>query len=181
MESLLLKARKGFFIILILSLTSCFKKNNDSTEKVVLKVNQTFLDAKSFASLLSREIKHLTAISLKDKVLINQYKQKVIDDFTLQVVFRDWAKQNNIKVRKDGADGWQHEVSRVRSAYPDDISFRTALAKEAISFKQWQAYIRFIKLQKLVIKEIHKQIKQPTKKNFYHIIKLIKMSFIEIK
>lgn len=157
-------ARKGLFIFLTLIMTSCFSEKKDPSGVVVLKVNHSSMDAKKFAELLSRELKSLTAVAVKDTPIVQTAKEKIINDFLLQVIFRDWAKLNKIKIHKDGEQGWQTAVDRVRKSYPDEISFRKSLSNEGLTYKEWTAKMRFSVLQKLVVKQLHENIEPPSEK-----------------
>lgn len=137
------------------------------------------MSALKFAESLARELKHMTAITVKDEPLIRRAKNKIINDFLVQVIFRDWAKQNSIRVHKDGESGWQTEVDLIRSGYPDEISFRKALADEGLTYKEWTSKIRFSVLQKLVINGLHKDIKEPTKNDVKSYFKAHQEEFIQ--
>ncbi len=152
----------GLLFLTAMLLTSCFSKKNDLTTIKVLKVNQSTLSTKEFADRLARQLKHLTPTTVRNEYLVKRAKQKVINNFMLQVITRDWAKKNKIRIHKDGDDGWLAEINSIRSSYPDDITFRRALSLEGLSLKEWQSKIRFSLLHKLVIKKINASVTLPT-------------------
>ena len=153
--------RWALILISVLCLNSCLSKKSDPSSLVVLKVNSSSLSVKEFADRLSRSLKDTTAIAAKDNSFIQKAKVRIVNDFILQVMVRDWAKNNDIRVHKDGEKGWLVEIKKLRRGYPDDLSFRKALSEEGLSYNEWQAKVRFNLLHKLVIKELSKKIVPP--------------------
>jgi peptidyl-prolyl cis-trans isomerase C len=53
-------------------------------------------------------------------------------------------------------------IQNIQKNYPDDISFRRALADEGLSFERWEARLNHTLLERLVVDELRKELKKPT-------------------
>lgn len=145
----------GLFVFL----NACSFDSDNISSRVVVKVNGQKLLSKEFAENVANKLKVFDAYSLKDPSIVNKAKDEVIHDFIVKVITEDWARENNVFVRQEDLD---KEIVRVRTAYPDDLSFRRALAKENLSFKAWKEKLHFSILEKLVTKKLNEQIQAPT-------------------
>lgn len=141
-------------------LPSCFLKQDGYSDRVVVEVNDEPLHAKKFASLLADRLKVYDALTVKDEKVVSRVKESVINDFIVQKVTEKYARENGILVRKEDLEA---EVNAVRAFYPDDLSFRNALAEQSLSFQEWSERLKTSLLQKLVAQKLKESIEEPTK------------------
>lgn len=149
----------GLTSLLFLFCLSCTKDFSNYQKHVVVRVNTTELTAASYADLLASRLKMFNTLSAKDSGVINQAKNAVVQDFVVQVVTQDWAKANDLFVRKEHLDA---EITKTRSYYPDDIAFRKVLAQEGLSYEAWEKRLSQTILERLVTDQLRKNIKKPT-------------------
>jgi len=162
--TLSLKSSRAFvlwaaFLPLVLG---CTRQGPDYKNTVVVKVNNEVLTAEDFGELLAGRLRMFNILSSKDTAVIAQAKSAVVSDFIVHVVTQEWAQKNQLFVRKEQLDD---EISKIRKNYPDDISFRKALADEGVSFDRWEARLKFTLLEKLVTDFLRKSLKSPTEED----------------
>ena len=151
----------------LLFTTGCFFKNESYSNRVVVKVDDERLSAKEFAVMLADRLKVYDALTVKDEKVIKRIKDSVINDFIVQKVTEGFAKRNSVLVRKEELEA---EINTVRAFYPDDLTFKKALAEQGLSFQEWSGRVKDSLLQKLVLKKIKDSLEQPTEeelKTFY--------------
>tara|TARA_B100000749_G_scaffold122825_1_gene93867 strand:+ start:109113 stop:110051 length:939 start_codon:yes stop_codon:yes gene_type:complete len=146
-------------------LLSCTKKDKAVSDSIVLKVNNSTLSTKQFAELLAYQLRDLSAVTVKDPNHIITAKNKVVNDYIMQIITRDWAKQNEVQIQKDGEDGWENEVLKLKSNYPDELAFRQSLNQVGLAQSEWEARVRFSVLQKKVMSKLNEQMEKPTEKD----------------
>lgn len=140
-------------------LLGCDRESKVLLEKPLLKVNQTELTAQEFGERLARQLKPFDALAAKDPNNINNAKKGVIRNFLVEVITQDWAKKNDVFIKKEALEA---EVRRIRNSYPDDIAFRRALAEEGLTLEFWQEKIRYSLLQKAVVEKLKTGQPEPT-------------------
>lgn len=145
--------------VLTLCSLSCTRTSQDAPGKVILRVNQTEMTAKEFSNALIARLRSFDALTVKDPQVLRRTKEEVVKEFMVRVITEDYARTNNILVRKEDLD---NEINTVRANYPDDLTFRQALADEGLVYKDWQEKIRSTVLQKLVLQSIKQKIVPPT-------------------
>ncbi len=123
--------------------------------KSVVRVNAVNLTAEEFAGRLARKLKDYDALFAKDQQNLKRAKEQTVEEFVLEVLTKQYAKENNLTVSHEMLE---QESSRVRSKYPDDIAFRRALSQENISFEQWNTELEYSLLQRLVHAQISKNV-----------------------
>ncbi len=149
----------GFFIFAVLGLPSCDWNKSKLQNQVVVQVNERKLDLKTFSDLLLRQLKSFDALTVKDPNNIKRAKEDIVRKFILQSLIADYAGAQSIAVTDEQLEA---EITKARSSYPDDLSFRRVLAQEDISFSEWRENLRFTLTERLVFKKINEKLASPT-------------------
>lgn len=153
--------------VFILASLSCTRSSQDAPGKVILRVNQADMTAKDFSNALAARLRSFDSLTVKDPLVLRRTKDEVVKEFLIRIITEDYARAQNILVRKDDLD---NEINSVRANYPDDITFRQALADEGLVYKDWQEKVRATVLQKLVLLSLKQKVVPPTEeemKNYY--------------
>lgn len=130
-----------------------------------MQVNTHQLSAKEFSNQLARKLRGFDALGAKDSVNVFKAKEDVVNDFVTQSLTLDWAAANGISVNDHDVD---REVEKFRAQYPDDLSFRKALASEGLSFTEWREDLRFRLIQRLFFSKLNEKNPQPTDESISH-------------
>ena len=138
-------------VVLALSLSACSFKRPPLTEHVVIEVNGHGMLAADFARDLANRLKDRDALAAKDPRSLSAFKARVTEDFLVQCLVNDWARENNVVISAEELDG---EAQSVRSGYPDELAFRQALAEEGVTFAEWSERLRMSLLHKQVVKSV---------------------------
>lgn len=146
-------------LVLFVGVSSCTKKQRSLQNEVVVKVNEATLTAGQFSDLLIHKLKSFNALTAKESVIVNQAKSSVVQDFIVQVITREWAQKNGLFVRREDLD---EAINKIRRDYPDDLAFRKALSEEGLTYSEWEDRTRYSVLEDLVLKEIRKEVVEPT-------------------
>lgn len=149
----------GLFLFFALFLTSCTQGVQKISTRPVIKVNDHQMGAKEFSSKLARRLKDLDAFTAKDPATVENAKQEILRGFIIRSLLIDWARQKNLVVSESDVD---KAVDQARGQYPDDLSFRRALAEENLSFSEWREEIRYNLIEKAVFSQMNQRIKPPT-------------------
>lgn len=149
---------KHFLLILVASsfLVGCVPLFQRISNKTVVQVNDHTLNTKEFSNLLARRLKDLDALSAKDPGNVERAKKEIIKDFITKSLIADFARSQKISVSESDLD---QEIEKIRSSYPDDLSFRRELAKESLSFAEWREQIQTRLLETLVFAKINEKTK----------------------
>ncbi len=154
-------------VFFILAAFGCTQNTQKIANKDILQVNDHSMTTKEFAHRLARRLKDLDALAAKDPQTVIKAKEEIVNAFVTQSIILDWARFQKIDVTDSDLDA---EVKKIRSSYPDDLSFRKVLAQEKISFSEWREGLRFSLIEKSVFKKIDEQIEEPSAqqiKSFY--------------
>src|SRR5688572_20319506 len=100
---------------------SCTRSSQDAPGKVILRVNNTEMTAKEFSNALISRLRSFDALTVKDPQVLRRTKEEVVKEFLVRVITEDYARAQNILVRKEDLD---NEINTVRANYPDDLTFR---------------------------------------------------------
>lgn len=138
--------------------SACFWKSSPIADQPVIQVDDRSINLKEFSDRLSRQLKNFDALAAKDPVQIDRARQTVIQDYLTESLFSRYAALNKMTVAETE---WDQEVNEIRSGFPDDVSFRRALAEENLSLSEWREKIKFLLLQKKVFELFHKKIVAP--------------------
>ena len=152
---------------LCLLVSGCFGERAALRQKTVLKINSTEISTEEFAQRLAIQLKQFDALQVKEGANLRRLKEQTIQALILEVITKDFAKEKNLTVSRAEIDG---EVAKVQSKYPDDLSFKKALADENIAFDKWKSDLEFNILQKKVFADFAAKIPEPSEsemKSFY--------------
>lgn len=133
--------------------------NTHLSDKSVLEVNGHRMTARDFAQELAYRLKDQDALSAKDPKLVAVTKKQITQDFIVQTLTQEWAKENGLLVK---AEDLEAEIKLVQRSYPDDLGFQQALAEEGTSFKAWKDRLQETVLQRLVAKKLVERLTPPT-------------------
>jgi len=139
--------------------SACIWKSTPIADQAVIQVDDRSLNLKEFSDRLSRQLKNFDALAAKDPAQVDRARQTVIQDYLMESLFSRFATGKNIEVVESE---WDQEVNEIRSGFPDDTSFRRALAEENLSLSEWRDKIKFLLLQKKVFNTFQKNIQAPT-------------------
>ena len=159
---------KTFFFLVILAsllLSSCTNKKHD--QLIVAKVGSHILTSKEFADLLIKKIHNFSSLELKSEKDLSQIKTRIVDDFILDSISVNWAKENGVAITTKEVEA---KTQKIRSSYPDEVYFRKALIDEKITYRTWVKNIRRSLLTKKISQSLFKSSrKYSTKelKDFY--------------
>lgn len=159
MNSFKSPALTGLFIFLSLSLAGCPSSYQKVSTKPVEKVNDHVLTSKQFANQLARKLRSFDALAAKDPNNVHRIKEEILRDFLVKSLTLDWARAQNISISEGALD---KEVDKLRANYPDDLSFRRALALENLSFSEWREELRYSLVEREVFKRLNEKIKPAT-------------------
>lgn len=152
---------------LLIFLAGCTNHTQRFSLKPVLVVNDHVLTAKEFSVKLARRLKDLDALAAKDPSTNQRAKEEILSSFITQSLTLDWARFQKIEISEDELD---KEVDRIRSSYPDDLSFRRVLSQEKTSFSDWREQLRYSLIERAVFKRLNEKSKPPSEeeiKNYY--------------
>lgn len=125
----------------------------------MVKVNDEVLTTKALADRLARHLKNLDALSAKDPNNVRRTKEEIISTFILNSLVKKYAAENSISVSDKELED---EINAFRSSYPDDLSFRRALADENLSLSDWKEELRMTLLERKVNQKVTANVKSPT-------------------
>lgn len=149
---------KPWLVLLLIAISGCEFNRPSLSQKVVLDVNGRPLTAQAFSQELAYRLKDQDALSAKDPKLVQVTKTKIVEDFVVQTLTQDWAKENGVIVK---AEDLEDQIKAVQKSYPDDLAFQQALAEEGVTFKDWKDRVQNSVLQKLVAKQIADRLTPP--------------------
>lgn len=128
-------------------------------KKVILDVNGKQMTAETFSQELAFKLKDQDALSAKDPKYVGVLKARIVEEFLVQSLTEDWAKDNGVVVK---AADLEEEIKRIHRSYPEEAAFQQALAEEGISFKDWKGRLQDTLLQRLVLEKITAEVSKPT-------------------
>jgi parvulin-like peptidyl-prolyl isomerase len=129
------------------------------SHKVVLDVNGKQLTAHGFAQELAYRLKDQDALSAKDPKTVNAMKSKIAQEFIVQTLSEDWAREHSVVVKAEELD---EQIKKIQTSYPDDLAFQQALAEEGITFQAWRDRLQSTLLQKVIVHKLLENSKEPT-------------------
>ena len=155
-------------ILFTMVLSGCSFSKQPLGEKVVLDVNGKRLTAQQFSQELAYRLKNHDALSAKDPRVVSRLKTAIADDFIVQTLSEEWAKENGVILK---AEDLEEQIKAVQKNYPDDLAFQQALAEEGITFKAWRERLQASSLQRLIIKKLTEKVPEPSAndlQNYYN-------------
>lgn len=137
--------------IFCLGLWGCTAGKPSLGQKVVLDVNGKQLTAQQFSQELAYKLKDHDALSAKDPKTVGMLKNGIIQDFIVQTLSEEWAKDNSVILK---AEDLEEQIKSIQKNYPDDLAFQQALSEEGITFRAWRERLQNTMLQKLIVKKL---------------------------
>lgn len=134
-------------------------KSSQHLNKTVVQVGTYQMSAKEFGNQMSSALKDIDPLTLKNPAYIQSSKQKIIEDFVYSSVIKNFADKNKIDLSKEELE---KELNNIRKQYPDDISFRSALADEGFSIDDFIKNLKQNLINKKVEIEVSKDFVKPT-------------------
>jgi peptidyl-prolyl cis-trans isomerase C len=147
-----------FLPLVFLTLASCDYFRPPLSQKVVVDVDGHRLTSQAFSQELAFRLKDQDALSAKDPKLVQVTKAKIVEDFIVQTLTEEWAKEHGLIVK---AEDLEEQIKAVQKSYPDDLAFQQALAEEGTTFKAWKDRLQNTVLQKLVAKKLQEDVETP--------------------
>ncbi len=140
-------------------LSACTFSPTSLKKKVVVDIDGRQLTAEAFAHELAYRLRDQDALSAKDPKYLGIVKAKIVEEFIVQTISEEWAKENDVIVKAEDLD---NEIRQVQVSYPDDLAFQQALAEQGITFRDWKARLQSTLLQKLVSQKVIAEAPAPT-------------------
>lgn len=162
------------FLIGIFSLVGCTR--SALTNKVVVDVNGQALTAGQFAEELAFRLRELDALSAKDPVALQRTKNQIVEEFIVQALSSQWAKDNGLLLRAEVVEA---EIKKFRSSYPDDLAFQQALTEQGLTYRNWRSRLEQTMLQKMVIQKLSESLPQPSDSELKAFYEAHKADFME--
>lgn len=148
-----------YLTLLFLLTVSCTFGKPSLGQKVILDVNGKQLTSQQFAQELAYRLKDHDALSAKDPKTVNMVKTDIAQEFIVQTLSEEWARENGVIVK---AEDLEAQIKSIQKNYPDDLAFQTALREEGITFKSWRDRLQGTLLQKLIVKKLAETSVQPS-------------------
>jgi parvulin-like peptidyl-prolyl isomerase len=126
--------------------------------KPVVDVNGQVLTSSQFAEELAFRLRDLDALSAKDPVFLARTKSQIVNDFIVQTLSAQWAKDNGLILKVEDAEA---EIQKIRKGYPDDLAFQQSLAEQGQSYRSWRTRLEQSLLQKMVIHKFTDGLPKP--------------------
>ncbi|NCN95092.1 MAG: hypothetical protein GW917_00035 [Bdellovibrionales bacterium] len=145
--------------VLSLLIVSCTSKENLGN-KVVLDVNGDRWTAQDFSKELVFRLRDQNAVDVKNPEHLKHVKNEITQEFILQSLSAQWTRKNGLLVK---AENLNAEIEKVRKSYPDELSFKGALAEQGLTFKAWKRRMEQTMVQKLVMEALTKEATPPTR------------------
>lgn len=151
--------RKLACLLLIFCLGACTSKE-DLGDKVVLDVNGDRWTAEDFSKELVFRLRNEDALMVKNPQFLRHTKEMIANDFIVQSLSSQWARKKGLLVK---AEDLNKEIERVKRSYPDELSFRSAVASQGITFRNWKSRMEHTMIQKLIVEALSKELEPPSK------------------
>jgi parvulin-like peptidyl-prolyl isomerase len=151
--------RHWLITFILLSVSACEFRQPALSQKIVLDVNGKQMTAQQFAAELAYRLKDQDALSAKDPKMVWRVKNKIGEDFMVQTLTEEWAKENSVLLK---AEELEAQIKAIQKSYPDDLAFQQALAEEGTTFKAWHDRLQSSLLQKIVAGKITQVAGPPT-------------------
>lgn len=131
----------------VLWLAGCVHEGSNPRKTPVIIVNGETLSAAEFGKSLAKKLKNFDALAAKDNINIRRAKETVVREFIISALLRQHAKDKNLSVSQNELN---EEFDRIRKTYPDDLTFKAALASEGVSIEDWKSHLADSLLEKKV-------------------------------
>ncbi|MCB0357526.1 MAG: peptidylprolyl isomerase [Bdellovibrionales bacterium] len=155
-------------LIFIASLSSCTGSKTKWSNRAVVKLDQIELTAEEFSRRLAIKLKSFDALTAKDSSVFSRLKEEVVDEFIMESLALKWSQEKGLQLKNSQI---KDELVKIKQAYPDDLSFKMALATEGLTYETWLKKLRTSLLQKSVFEIVTEQVDKPSMeeiKNYYN-------------
>lgn len=132
-------------VLLSLLLFSCTHNSSNPKNAAILSVNGRVYSAGELGASLAKKLKIYDALAAKDPINIERARESVIQEFIVSALLEEYATAHNIEVSDSEL---LNELDHIRKTYPDDLTFKAALATEGQSLEEWKAALKKTLLEK---------------------------------
>ena len=143
----------------LLTFSSCDFFSKRILAKPVVQVENLKFTAKEFSAELAARLKDFDALAAKDSKIVSVQKDQIINDFIISSVVDLWCEENKISVSKDEIDA---AAQKVLGSYPNDSSFREALAEAGLTYAAWTQKLGLNVKKKKLFEFLQKNSPEPT-------------------
>jgi peptidyl-prolyl cis-trans isomerase C len=153
--------------VLCAGLLSCSNSQPNHSKANVIQLDGFGLTANDFAKRLALKIKSYDALTVKDQIILSRAKDEVVDDYLLETLAIRWSQAQGLQLKDSTV---KEEISKVKSAYPDELTFKRVLANEGLTYDYWLKSLRQGLLQRIVFNAVTEKIEPPNKneiKNYF--------------
>ena len=120
-------------------LGSCHKTTKQVGELPVYVVNGDAYSATSFARDLAKKLKTFDALAAKDPINVKRSKESALREFAVSTLLSQFAKAHHIEVSEAEVND---AFDKVRKTYPDDLTFKAALAADGQTMEEWKESLK---------------------------------------
>jgi peptidyl-prolyl cis-trans isomerase C len=131
--------RSGVVCWLAFLLASCTHKSSDVKNLAILAINGQEISAGEYGNALAKKLKMYDALAAKDPTNIKRARETVIKEFIVSALLTQYAKAHGLSVSEGEILA---QFDQIRKTYPDDLTFRAALATEGSSIQEWKAALK---------------------------------------
>jgi peptidyl-prolyl cis-trans isomerase C len=131
--------RSGIVCGLTLLFAACTNKSTDIKSVPVMTINGDAITASRYGNALAKKLKMYDALAAKDPTNIKRARESVIKEFIVSTLLSQYAKAHDLSV---GEGELLQQFDQVRKTYPDDLTFKAALATEGTSINEWKAALK---------------------------------------
>lgn len=128
----------------------------------ILKIDETELGLKDFASHLARRLSQHDILSAKNPAIVQVHKNRVLSDFILQHLIQEELQTQKIEVAQKEVDA---VIKNMQSQYLSDFAFQKELVAANLSVPQLQEQIRNELLLKKFFSNLQLQITPPSQED----------------
>jgi peptidyl-prolyl cis-trans isomerase C len=137
--------------LLALLLSSCTHNNSNPKNIPILSVNGHVYTAVEFGSALAKSLKVYDALAAKDPVNIERARESVIQEFVISALLEQYAAAHDIQVSDSEL---LDEFDHIRKTYPDDLTFKAALATGGQTLEEWKGALKRTLLERKVFSSL---------------------------
>jgi peptidyl-prolyl cis-trans isomerase C len=147
-----------FGLAFLFALPSCqrFLSRNNGNIPVMVVNGDAYL-ATAFSQDLAKKLKAFDALAAKDPINVRRSKESALREFAISALLSQYAKAHQITVSQAEVDA---AFDQVRSGYPDDLTFKAALAADGQALEEWKTSLKKTLIQKKVFASLDKNFEK---------------------
>ena len=134
-------------LLLAAAISACHSNDIPVAEQPALVINGEVVKASDFGRLLTKKLKNFDALAAKEPTNVKKAREIVLQELLVSALLRQEAKKRGITVTEEDVT---KEFDRLRKNYPDDLTFRAALADEGMTAGEWRETLGRSLLEKKV-------------------------------